>query len=216
MKLQSALGRSRLNMSPFSKTGSVEALDPRGDLRLIVGEDRVVFQVCSRTLARSSPAWETLLYGPFVEGKAQQKDCGWDIPLPEDGPKEFRILLSAVHGKFEDFPLDAINDSELLRLTVLADKYDMTGSLKPLWTNWVGEADNIAYWATLETFEHLLVCHKLGHGRGFCLAFIDLVARVAMDEDGQLHIPEIIVHSCGIGSGQAPAALSGLGELGVS
>ena len=29
-------------------------------------------------------------------------------------------------------------------------------------------------------------------------------------------IPEIIVYSCGIGSSQAPAALSGLGELGVS
>ncbi|KAL2148027.1 hypothetical protein VTI28DRAFT_83 [Corynascus sepedonium] len=29
-------------------------------------------------------------------------------------------------------------------------------------------------------------------------------------------IPSRIVHSCGIGSGQAPAALSGLSELGVS
>ena len=173
-------------MNPISGPGCIEALDPRGDLRLIVGVDRVAFQVCSRTLARSSPVWETLLYGPFVEGKAQQEDCDWEIPLPEDRPEEFRILLSAVHGKFDDFPYQ-IDHSELLRLAVLADKYDMTGSLKPLWANWVGETDGIGNWTTQETWEYLLICHKLGYGQGFREAFAHVVDHAEIDEDGDSH-----------------------------
>ncbi len=78
----------------------VEVFDPRGDLRLVVGADQVVFHVCLRTLARSSPYWDTLLSGPFLEGKAQQKGDTWEIPLPEERPEELGIILSVMHGKF--------------------------------------------------------------------------------------------------------------------
>jgi hypothetical protein len=66
------------------ESGGVEVFDPRGDLTLVAGADRVVFRVCSRSLARSSPVWDATLYGPFAEGKGQQQEeCGWEILLPD-------------------------------------------------------------------------------------------------------------------------------------
>lgn len=52
---------------------TVIVIDPRGDLKLIA-KGNIIFQVCSRTLARAAPFWDTLLYGPFCEGKEQQQD----------------------------------------------------------------------------------------------------------------------------------------------
>jgi hypothetical protein len=83
-----------------------EVLDPRGDLTLLVGQEgKVGFLVCSRALARSSPYWENMLYGPFEEGKDQQRDgTRWTVDLPEDNPDALRVCLRAVHCKFDIIP----------------------------------------------------------------------------------------------------------------
>jgi hypothetical protein len=176
-------------MKPNSESGGVdmEVFDSRGDLRLIVGADQVAFQVCSRALARSSPVWEAMLYGPFTEGKAQQKGCDWEIPLPEDRPETLRILFSVVHARFDDLP-GAFAQDDLLHLAVLADKYDMTGSLKPFWSKWLRNPDHIKDGAADELVDYLSVCHKLGYGRGFRKAFGYFVTRSAIYDSGRLYI----------------------------
>ena len=167
----------------------VKVFDPRGDLRLVVGADQVVFQVCSRTLARSSPYWDTLLYGPFLEGKAQQKGDTWEIPLPEERPEELRIILSVVHGKFDNLP-EAMACSELFKLTVLADKYDVVRSLKPFWGDWVMPVygKNIYCNTAENVIDHLAIFYKLGYGQGFCGAFICFVTYTATHDAGRLYI----------------------------
>ncbi len=176
-------------MKRSRESGDVEEFDPRGDLRLVVGADQVVFQVCSRALARSSPVWETLLYGPFSEGKAQQKEDTWEIPLPEERPEELRILVSVVHGRFDNLP-QAIACSELLKITVLADKYDMVHYLKPFWTGWVTSIDgtNLDSGTADDLIGYLSICLRLGYGRGFCKAFLCFVTRARTHDDGRLYI----------------------------
>lgn len=174
-------------MKPSSTSSGDEVFDARGDLKLIVGADKVAFKVCSRALARSSPVWEALLYGPFAEGKAQQHGGDWEIPLPEDRPEALRILIAAVHRGADDLPRQ-IGHEQLLRLTVIADKYDMTGSLKPLWDKWVRNLGRVADRKGQKLVDYLLICYKLGHGAGFRGAFFDLVSRAATDNDGRLHV----------------------------
>ncbi len=183
------MGRPKRTMKPSSIPSGDKVFDARGDLKLIVGANQVSFQVWSRALARSSPVWETLLYGPFAEGKAQQNGRDWEIRLPEDRPEALRILFAVVHRGVDNLPRE-IAHSELLHLTVVADKYDMTGSLKPVWDRWVGDPGTVTDKTGQELVEYVLVCHKLGHGRGFREAFFDLVSRVATDDKGRLHVDD--------------------------
>lgn len=186
-QLEFTLGLPKRNMQTNSESNGVDVFDPHGDLRLLVGEHGVAFQVCSRALARSSPVWENMLYGPFAEGKAQQDGGDWEILLPEDRPRGLRILCHVAHGKFDDLP-QAIAHNELLYLTVLADKYDMTSLLKPFWSNWLGNPDRVAESAAGDLVDYLSVCHKLGYGLGFHKAFVYLATRTATYDDGQLYI----------------------------
>ncbi|KAH6617404.1 hypothetical protein F5144DRAFT_391990, partial [Chaetomium tenue] len=177
-------------MQRTSESGAFEVFDPRGDLRLIVGPDQISFRVCSRSLARSSSYWETLLYGPFAEGQGQQKaGSDWVIPLPEDRPEGLRILCFAVHGKFDALPSE-MTHAELLYVVVLADKYNMVGSLKPFWKDWVQDPDCVTDNTPTadELLDYLAVCHKLGYGRGFREAFAYFVKCAAAHDDGRLYI----------------------------
>lgn len=101
-----------------------KVVDPHGDLRLIVGEERVVFQVCSRTLARSSPVWEAMLYGPFSEGKEQQKSQDWKVALPDDNPDAMHMILLVVHSMWEwdTWPKGRIAHQTFFCITIIADK----------------------------------------------------------------------------------------------
>ncbi|KAL2017484.1 hypothetical protein VTK56DRAFT_2080 [Thermocarpiscus australiensis] len=110
---------------------SVEELDPRGDLTLIAGEEKVAFRVCSRSLARSSRFWDTMLYGPFREGRGQQSKEKWEIELPEDNPEGLRIILLVVHSKYSAIP-QVLPRSTLFHASVLCDKYDMI-LIRQLW-----------------------------------------------------------------------------------
>lgn len=80
-------------------------INPHGDLKLIVGDDKVCFVVCSRALSRSAPVWKTMLYGPFMEGKPTD-GRDWKVTLPEDCPDAIEIILNIVHwpGKPEKIP----------------------------------------------------------------------------------------------------------------
>lgn len=188
----STVGQPKRNMPKRPRqSDGVEVFDPHGDLRLVVGADQVVFQVCSRALARSSPVWETMLHGPFSEGKAQQKGDTWEISLPEEPPEELGIIFSVVHGKIENLP-PAIACSGLLKLTMLADKYDMMRLLKPYWLGWVTSNDgpDIHCGTAEDLIDYLWICHRLGYGQGFGEAFVCFVTRAATHGDGRLYITD--------------------------
>ncbi len=144
----------------------VEVLDPRGDLTIIVGPEKVAFRVCSRAVARSSQYWEVMLYGPFSEGQAQQENGSWEVELPEDDPGTLKILLAAVHAQHQDIPVEVTRD-ELLCLAAAADKFDMIGLLKPFWSVWVEKVTLESEPSVVEALEALNMCYTLGHSKWF-------------------------------------------------
>jgi hypothetical protein len=90
------------------------------------------FTVCSRTLARTSPVFERMLYGRFSEGKHSAGSCaeGWIVRLPEDKPAPMHVFLSILHGQLDRMPTDLSVD-ELYDLTMLLHYYDATSVLRP-------------------------------------------------------------------------------------
>jgi hypothetical protein len=78
-----------------------------------------------------------MLYGPFEEGKDQQRDgARWMVDLPEDNPDALRVCLRAVHCRFDTIP-PSLSEEAIFDLVILCDKCDMVGLLKPFWDQWV-------------------------------------------------------------------------------
>ncbi|KAK4151621.1 hypothetical protein C8A00DRAFT_16997, partial [Chaetomidium leptoderma] len=142
-------------------SGPVESFDARGDLILVAGEPGVNFRVCSRSLARSSPAWDRKLYGLFSKPNVHEDAHAWVIRLPEDNALALRIILQAVHYKFNDMPTILSRDI-LFQVTVLCEKYDMMGLLKPFWSGWITHLPQLTL--DPETLvQQVWIAHKLGH-----------------------------------------------------
>jgi hypothetical protein len=142
----------------------VEELDPRGDLTLIAGENKVAFRVCSRSLARSSRNWEIMLYGPFAEGKAQQIRDQWEVVLPEDNPVGLRLVLRAIHlGPSATPPV--LDEPTLFDALVICDKYVMVEFLKPFWRGWIKSLPSLHEWPhpiSTSTTRQLWIAYTLG------------------------------------------------------
>ncbi|OIW30037.1 hypothetical protein CONLIGDRAFT_644067 [Coniochaeta ligniaria NRRL 30616] len=136
--------------------------DDDGDLRLIVGPDKVSFIVCSKALARASKIFKHMLFGGFAESKPAD-NAEWVVELPEDDVNGMHILMDIVHGNIDKVPTDiydnpgtmidmSVHDrgnffktdydvSAIVRgVAVAADKYDLVHVLHP-WANaWLEDA----------------------------------------------------------------------------
>jgi hypothetical protein len=158
-KLREKKALSDTQIEPIS--GPIEDLDPRGDLLLVAGKAKVNFRVCSRTLSRSSPAWEKKLYGPFSERKNQQGGYGWVVRVPEDNPDALRIVLQAVHCELDKMPA-SLSRETLFHLTILCGNYDMVRSLKLFWRGWLSRLPPPKPLDSKTFVQQVWIAHKLG------------------------------------------------------
>lgn len=95
-------------------------IDPDGDLKLVVGDEKVTFLVDSRTLRRQSGVFKAMLFGGFIEA-SQGSD--WTVELPEDDPDALEVVLNLVHANSHRLP-SSLSLHELYSMVVLIDKYD--------------------------------------------------------------------------------------------
>jgi len=124
------------------------SLDPKADLCLQVGTSPTIsFAVCARDLERSSPVWDRMLNGYFMESKKHRPHgdaSEWIIELPDDNPRAMGVLLDIVHGRFDRVPTydfrrltGALMIDDLYSITVLLDKYDMMHVVRPWAGGWL-------------------------------------------------------------------------------
>lgn len=102
-------------------------------------------RVSSAHLKLVSSVFKSLLSGNLREGSALRSYGYVEIPLPEDPPQALLILLSIIHSAWEYMPRQ-INVDLLLRIVVLADKYDMSKILKQFSREWVRRARPPTSW----------------------------------------------------------------------
>ncbi|KAF6810136.1 hypothetical protein CPLU01_15380 [Colletotrichum plurivorum] len=115
----------------------VVAYDPDGDLILRVGPDLSTskYQVCSKTLSRSSVVFKRMLYGPFLESLPTD-GSEWTVQLPDDDAAAMAVFLSIIHGMFHLTP-NTLTLKELYNLLILTEKYDATDRLRPWAASWL-------------------------------------------------------------------------------
>ncbi len=156
-------------------------------------------------MARTSPVWDTMLFGPFLEGQAQQATAdNWTVALPEDDPDALLILLRATHGDLVAIP-GVLSRDQLLRLVVLCDKYDTVGTLRTFWEPWVNQVDPGAL--SLDTFvAQLQIAHTLGYYHYFAATLVVVLSHLRKGENDTLVFQgesgdEIIDESVHLGMG---------------
>lgn len=173
---------------------SIVELDKRGDRELVVGTNKcsidsggihehksaMRFRVCSKTLARSSPVMEAMLFGQFTEAHQEV------VNLPDDDPWAMQLLLHISHGNFT--PVYEVADKqstsqpnpvivdEIYGIVSLAAKYLMTQHLRPWVSIWTNLLLNRAISSGFERLEKsLFVASVFGHIRLYQWVAADLV-----------------------------------------
>ncbi|KXJ89940.1 hypothetical protein Micbo1qcDRAFT_165309 [Microdochium bolleyi] len=170
-------------------------LDPRGDLWIHTfgkgswgSTDPARFLVCSRTLARASRAFDIMLYGGYSESVSRnngQDKQDWVVKLPDDAAPAMKQLFEIMHCQFTSFEKvsgkgvasdDGASDSDaaqsptilrqLYDLTVVANKYQAIGLLRPWTSVWLlalepEDSDEN------ELLRKAWIYHQLGYKEGY-------------------------------------------------
>ena len=121
-------------MSPTSKVIDA-AKDDQGDLHVKAGSagSGIIIRVHSTLLKMASPVFKAMLGPAFMEG-ATSYTADNPLHLPDDDPQSMTLLCAVLHHQ-----CDATYDfNQLGGLTVLADKYQCTRSIKPFVSSLLG------------------------------------------------------------------------------
>lgn len=116
-------------------------IDPHGNLTLVVGPGAVRMQVNANALRRASKVFDCWLFGfPLQPPQA----IGWTLQLSKNDANLLEQILHAVHANFDKVPRH-MTHSRLYAITMEADRFSMTGSLRPWATTWIWESKTPYY-----------------------------------------------------------------------
>lgn len=176
-------------------------IDPRGDLTLVVGEEtKAHLLVCSRAMARASPAFSAMLNGQSREAKLWSNPySSWTVTLPDDDPMAFKIILRIIHSQLH-LVTSKLSRKLFFKLYVLADKYLMKDLILPFATLWYTDDpyyDLEWYGSSFrpqpdELREHMTIAHFMGNSKAFWngLGYCALSCQPGEVQDGELVINE--------------------------
>ncbi|KAK1843019.1 hypothetical protein CCHR01_14361 [Colletotrichum chrysophilum] len=160
----------RIRLDKAAIPTPTKILDSKGDLYLVVGSDirasdPSTFLVCSKALARASPVFDKMLFGPFAESRpsteSSKQDSVW-IKVAQ------RLSIPLLSG-----------------LVAIADKYDCIEIFRP-WVNyWLPDLE------PEDIYEAKLTLHialHFGCIPTFEYALWSITSRSSISKDGQLSI----------------------------
>ena len=88
------------------------------------GSEEVIIRVSSRHLTLASPVFRAMLHRKFSESNTLRLTGSVEIPMPDDDPDPFLILLNILHGRIRKVPL-VVDLETLTQIATLVDKYDI-------------------------------------------------------------------------------------------
>lgn len=174
--------------------GNSIVIDADGDLKLVVGQERVTFLIDARSLRRQSPVFKAMLFGNFKEAIQGPE---WTVDLPEDDPAAFMPILHIIHANFDKLA-PTVELDDLYDMIVITNKYDMTQSLADRGRQWYERLrrEPSAYLpgalvnTVPEAFRTLWVTNDLGLEYDFASIMKALALVVHVDEHGNLIYPQ--------------------------
>jgi hypothetical protein len=128
-------GKLALVASPSADTTTVDIATADGDILLVLGETRL--RVSSVILSSASPVFKTMFRPNFKEGQGDRSaQDPKEVAMVDDDLAAMTTLCRLLHHQ-RSLPEDLHDQGslepharELLKLAVLADKYDCTGSIQ--------------------------------------------------------------------------------------
>ncbi|RFU27529.1 hypothetical protein B7463_g8814, partial [Scytalidium lignicola] len=99
-------------------------------------EVEVRMLVSSRHLILASTVFKAMLQDRFKEGRELRSKGFLELPLPDDDPATFSILLDIIHGRTRKVPRK-VTFNELTVITILVDKYQLQEVVEPYSENWI-------------------------------------------------------------------------------
>jgi len=138
---------SNLVVTPNATNLSTIGIAPSGDVVLVIGDEERKMRVHSLILRTSSKVFDAMLGPSYSEGANLSSAAPKDISLPEDDAAALEIIFNVIHCRTDaiDDPLDP---SLVLRVAIMADKYDFIEALKYAARDWmkcdaVRDAENL-------------------------------------------------------------------------
>ncbi|KAF4869732.1 hypothetical protein CGCSCA1_v011026 [Colletotrichum siamense] len=185
--------RIRLDKAVMLTPTPTTIFDSKGDLHLVVGSDvrdgdPPTFLVCSKTLARASPVFDRMLFGPFAESRpsseSSKQEPAWVVHLPEDDPDHMEAVLNILHFNFKDIPR-RFTPPIFSGMIVIADKYDCIGIFK-LWVTSCMPHAHFGHRISPKFALH--IAWQLGSTRKFKAAMAVIVDQSFISGDGRISI----------------------------
>jgi hypothetical protein len=130
--------------------------DPKGDIALImrkrsytspeieteggpyqeVNDGNFCMLVSSKHLFLASSFFEEMLQAHFKEGQTLRSDGFLELPLPDDDPIAFCILLDIIHGHTRKVPR-TVDMNMLADIAILVDKYQLQEVVEVFSDGWI-------------------------------------------------------------------------------
>lgn len=140
-----------------------ETISSDGDVILVVGSQKSRFRVSPVQLAMTSTTFKALFLGGFAESiPSMSMSTTREVPLPDDHPKEMRILLNIAHHRNDVVKNSIQNGDDILSLAKMVDKYDMTSAVKFSSFTWLQMCEDTSFHgiATLTLSAYLFKDHR--------------------------------------------------------
>lgn len=96
-------------------------------------------QVSSKHMMLASPVFKAMLTHSFQEGDTLRSTGEVEIPLPDDDPAVFTIILDIIHGRGRRVPR-VVPLKLLALLSIVVDKYQLLEPVAVFSDVWINEA----------------------------------------------------------------------------
>ncbi|KAH0538932.1 hypothetical protein FGG08_004523 [Glutinoglossum americanum] len=103
-----------------------------------VQNEKIRFRVSSKHLCLASPVFRVMLQGKFKEAAVLLSTGTVEIPLEDDNPAAFLILLNIIHGYTRKVPRKITLDL-LTQIAILLDKYNCREVVEAFSERWIDQ-----------------------------------------------------------------------------
>lgn len=98
--------------------------------------EKISMLVSSKHMSLASPVFKAMLKHTFAEGDSLHRDGKVDVPLPDDEPVAFAILMRILHAQNDLVPTE-INLQTLTDVAILVDKYRLHACASAFASLWI-------------------------------------------------------------------------------
>jgi hypothetical protein len=136
---------------------SIVEIATNSDIILVVGPEKRKLQVNSCVLKNASKVFNAMFGSHFREGQDFDGNSPKEIFMPEDNTDALTIICNILHLRNDLIP-DYLTPSEVLQITITADKFDCVMRLKVHMAKWLnpGNTQDILELGRLSVASYIL------------------------------------------------------------